>query len=201
MQESAVADKETPEPVQGMAIGTSRGTLLFFALCSGLLGFAAGFVLWDTWSHKEAEYVLPFHLAKDSLHTSFVVVLCLLGGVGCFIAFLCQSLFPRQLVLGEEVLQVTRTRGLGPTVETQVPYANIAAVACEREPYGFRQLRVGIDLLRPDAAGTYPCRRDSGKKDKSGRDLYLPGFLTASPEEVARLLAERCKKKAPRWPG
>src|SRR5207253_3020386 len=75
-QELAVAENETPRRVQGVVIDTSRGALFFFALCAGVLGFAAGFVIWDTWSHQEGEYALPFHLAKDSLFTSFVVVLC-----------------------------------------------------------------------------------------------------------------------------
>jgi hypothetical protein len=135
---------------------------------------------------------LPFRLAKDSLFTSFAVGLCLLGGTGCFIAFLCQALFPKQVILGDEVLQVTRSRGCS-TVETQIPYANIAAVACERQNDGSRQLRVGIDLQSPNAAGTYSSVYDFAKKD-DGRDLYLPGSLTASPEEIARLLTERCKK-------
>jgi hypothetical protein len=195
MQEIAVADKDSPKPVQGIVIDTSRGNLVFVALCLGLLGFASGFVLWDTWSHKDGEFVLPFHLAKDSLFTSFVVVLCLFGGVGCFIGLLWQALSPRQLILGEEVLQVTRQRGANLTVETQLPYANIAAVACERETGGFGQQRVGIDLVSPDAAGTYSRQLDIGKQDKDSRDLYLPGFLTASPQEITRLLTERCNQK------
>jgi hypothetical protein len=80
-------------------------------------------------------------------------------------------------------------------VETQLPYANIAAVACARETQSFGQMRVGIDLVSPDAVGTYSRQFDLGKKDKSSRDLYLPGFLTVSPEEIARLLMERCNKK------
>jgi hypothetical protein len=123
MQEIAVAVKEPPKPVQGIVVDTSRGTLVFVALCLGLFGFASGFVLWDTWSHKDGEFVLPFHLAKDSLHTNFGAALGLFGGVGCFVALLCQALFPRQLILGEEVLQITRQRGANSTVETQLSAA------------------------------------------------------------------------------
>jgi hypothetical protein len=195
-QEIDVADKDPPKPVQGIVIETSRGTLVLLALGLGLFGFANGFVLWDSWSHKDAGFVLPFHLAKDSLFTSFVVALCTFGGVACFIALVCRALFPKRLILGDEVLQVTRPSGTGSTVETQLPYANIAAVACERETYGFRQMRIGIDLIRPDAAGTYSRTHDFGTKDKDGRDLYLPEFLAASPEEIARLLTERCNKRS-----
>jgi hypothetical protein len=195
MQEIAVTNKEPPKPVQGVLIDTSRITLVFVALCLGLFGFASGFVLWDTWSHKDGEFVLPFHLAKDSLHTNFGVALGLFGGIGCFIALLCQALFTRQLILGQEVLQVTRQRGGNSTVEMQVPYANIAAVVCERETHGFGQRRVGVDLISPDAAGNYSRGFDLGTKDKGSRDLYLPGFLTASPEKITRLLIERCNNK------
>jgi hypothetical protein len=188
-------DREPPQPVQGEVFATSRGMLIFLALGSLLLGLASGFVLWDTWSHDDTGYVLPFHLAKDSLFTSFVVGLGAFGGIGCFIAFLCQSFFPKQLIFGEEVLQVVRPKASGSIVETQVPYRNIAAVACEREDDGSRQLRVGIDLLDPAAPGTYSCRDDFGKKAEIGRDLILPGYLTVGPEEIARLLMERCKKK------
>jgi hypothetical protein len=190
-----VADKQPPQPVQGIVVETSRGTLVCFALGLGLLGFASGFTLWDSWSHRDAGFVLPFHLAKDSLFTSFVVGLCAFGGVGCFFGLLYQALFPRQLVLGEDVLQVTRQSGSGSTVETQVAYANIAVVACEREPGGLRRQQIGIDLISPDAAGTYSSRHNFGKKVQDVRDLYLPEFLNASPEEIARLLMERCNKK------
>jgi hypothetical protein len=190
-----VFDNEPPKPVNGIVIDTSRGTLVFAALCLGLFGFANGFVLWDSWGHKDGEFVLPFHLAKDSLFTSFVVVLCVFGGVGCFIGLLRQALFPKQLILSEKVLQVTQWRGANLTVETQLPYANIASVACERETGGFGQQRVGIDLVNPDAPETYSRRFNLGNKDKDIRDLYLPGFLTVGPDEVARLLIERCKKK------
>jgi hypothetical protein len=168
---------------------------LFLCVCSGLLGFAAGFTLWDTWGHREGEHILPFHLAKDSLHTSFAVALCVLGGVGCLIVLAYKFLFPHQLILGEDVLQVIRTGLFGQTVETQVPYANIAVVTCERETYGFRQLQVVIDLVNLGAPGTYSCSRDFGQKNKNGRDLYLPSFFQDGPEEITRLIEERCRKK------
>jgi|SRR5712692_4845529 len=136
--ESAMVVEGSPNVVEGTIIRTARGTVILCAAGSGLLALAAGFVLWDTWSHKEGEYLLPFHLAKDSLVTSFVVILCLVGGAGCLIAFVYQSLFPHRLIFGEEVLQVIRTGLFGPRVTTQIPYANIAAVTCERETYGFR---------------------------------------------------------------
>jgi hypothetical protein len=98
------------------------------------------------------------------------------------------------VILGDDVLQVVRPRGEGSIVETQVPYANIATVACEREPYGFRQLRVGIDLVSRDSAGTYSRSHEFDSQDRDGRDLYLPEFLAASPEEIARLLTELCRK-------
>jgi hypothetical protein len=164
---------------------------------SGLLAFASGSVLWDTWSHKDGEYLLPFHLAKDSLFTSFTVGLCLLGGAGCFVAFAFQALFTHQLILGQEVLQVTRAGLSGRTVTLQVPYANIAAVACERETYGFKQLRVGLDLRDPLSEGTYVRGYDFHKKEKEARDAYLPGFLAVGPEELAQRIAERCGKNEP----
>lgn len=190
-----MADMELPFPVQGIVIETARGTAVLVALGFGLLGLASGFVLWDTWSHKEGEYVLPIHLAKDSLLTSFIVGLCLLGGIGCFIAFLCRALFPTKLTLGDEVLQLARQRAAGSTVDIQLPYSNLAAVTCEREPGGFGQLRVGIDFVSPDAPGTYPHPFVLGKKEKGTRDLYLPGLLTESPDEIARLILERCMKR------
>jgi hypothetical protein len=188
---------ERPSVVEGMIIRTARGTVMLCAVGSGLLALAAGFVLWDTWSHKEGEYLLPFHLAKDSLFTSFVVILSLVGGVGCLIAFAYQSLFPNRLILGDQVLQVVRTGIFGQTVTTQIPYANIARVTCEPETTGFQQLRVGIDLQRPDAPGTYVRGRDLHKKEQNTRDFYLPGFFTAGPEEIARQIADRCQKNTP----
>jgi hypothetical protein len=184
---------ESPNVVEGAVIRTALGTVLLCAVGSGLLALASGFVLWDTWTHKDGEYLLPFHLAKDSLFTSFGVILCLIGGAGCLIAFCFQALFPHRLIFGNEVLQVIRTGIFGSTVTAQIPYANIATVTCEREEYGFKQLRVGIDLHRADAPGTYARRQDFRKKDKNSRDLYLPGFFTASPEEIARQIADRCR--------
>jgi hypothetical protein len=181
--------------VRGTVIRTSRGTLLFLCACSGLLAFAAGFVLWDSWGRADGKHVLPFQLARDSLHTAFAFGLCVLGGVGGLIILGYRSLFPQQFILGEEVLQVIRTGPFGPTVQMQVPYANIAAVVCEREGHGFERLCVGIDLHRLDAPGTYARRCDLGDKDKTGRNLYLPSFFTAGPEEIARLIEERCRKR------
>jgi hypothetical protein len=178
--------------VQGRVIETDRGKLLLLSLGSGVFGAANAFVFWDSSSHKDGEYRLPFHLAKDSLFTWFVVGLCAFGGVGCFFLFLCQAFLPRKLILGDDVLQVTRPRGS--TVETQVPYANIAAVAVERETDGSKRLRVGIDLIDALAPGTYSSSRDFGRKAVLGRDLFLPESLTAGPEEIARLLAEKCQK-------
>ena len=186
-----------PNVVEGMVIRTARETVILCAVGSGLLALAAGFVLWDTWGHKEGEYVLPFQLAKDSLFTSFVVGLCLFGGAGCSIAFAYQSLFPHLLIFGDEVMQVIRTGMFGRTVTTQIPYANIARVTCEPEEYGFRQLQVGIDLHRPVAPATYGRRHDFSKTDENIRDVYLPNFFTAGPEEIARLIAGRCKKDVP----
>jgi hypothetical protein len=186
-----------PNVVEGTIIRTARATVMFCAAGSGLLALASGLVLWDTWSHKEGEFLLPFHLAKDSLFTSFVVILCLIGGVGCLIAFGYQSLFPHQLIFGEEVLQVIRTGILGRRVTTQIPYANIAGVTCEREAHGFRVLRVGIELHRSDAPGTYTRGQDFLNKEKSTRELYLPGFFAAGPEEIARQIADRCQRSTP----
>jgi hypothetical protein len=168
---------------------------VLLALGLGLFGFASGFVLWDTWSHKDSGFVLPFHLAKDSLFTSYTLALCTFGGLGCFIGLLCRSIFPKRVILGEDVLQVVRPGSAGSIVETQVPYANIATVACERERNGLERMRIGIDLVNPDAAGTYSRSRDFDIPDRDGRDLYLPEFLAASPQEIARLLTERCSKK------
>lgn len=183
-----------PSVIQGTLIPTACGMLVLCCLGSGLLAFAAGFVLWDTWSHKDGEYLLPFHLAKDSLFTSFPVVLCLLGGAGCFVAFAFQTLFTHQLILGDEALQVTRAGIGGRKVTMHVPYANIAAVTCERETYGFKQLRVGIDLREPGAEGTYARGHDFQKKEKDERDLYLPTFLTERPDQIAERIAERCRR-------
>jgi hypothetical protein len=196
-QESAMPVEGVPPVVEGMVIRTARETVVLCAVGSGLLGLAAGFVLWDTWGHKEGEYVLPFHLAKDSLFTSFVVGLCLFGGVGCSIAFAYQSLFPYLLIFGDEVMQVVRMGIFGRTVTTQIPYANIARVTCAPEEYGFRQLQVGIDLRRPVAPATYARRNDFNKTDENTRDVYLPTFFTAGAEEIARLIAERRKKDIP----
>jgi hypothetical protein len=190
-----VAIQQTPNVVGGTVIRTSHGTLLLLCACSGLLAFAAGFVLWDSWGHGDGEHVLPFQLPKDSLHTSYPFVLGVLGGVGCLIGFAYKCLFPHQLILGEEVLQVTQRGVFGPTVETQVPYANIAAVTCEPVGDGSQRLGVGIDLRCLGAPGTYSCRRDFGERDKNGRDLYLPSLFTAGPEEIARLIEERCRKR------
>jgi hypothetical protein len=195
-KEISVAPEEPPELVQGIVIDTSRSTQVWLAIGLGLFGFASGFVLWDTWSHKDTGFVLPFHLAKDSLFTSFTLALGAFGGVGCFIGLLCRSLFPKQVILGEDVLQVVRPGTSGSIVETQVPYANIATVACEPEPYGLKRMRIGIDLVNPDAAGTYSRRREFDSRCKDVRDLYLPEFLAAGPEELASLLTERCMKKA-----
>ena len=90
-----------------------------------------------------------------------------------------------------------RTGIFGQTVTTQIPYANIAGVTCERETYGFRQLRVGIDFQRPDAPGTYARGHDFRKKEKNTRDLYLPGYFRAGPEEIARQIADRCRRNTP----
>jgi hypothetical protein len=196
-QESAMPVESSPNVVEGTVIRTARETVMLCAAGSGLLGLAAGFVLWDTWGHKEGEYLLPFHLAKDSLFTSFVVGLCLVGGAGCSIAFAYQSLFPHLLIFGEEVMQVIRTGMFRRTVTTQIPYAGIARVTCEPEEYGFRQLQVGIDLHRPVAPGTFARGHDFSKKEENIRDVYLPSFFTAGPEELARLIADRCKKTIP----
>jgi hypothetical protein len=190
-----MALEETPKVVDGTVIRTSRSTLVFLGACSGLVAFTAGFVLWDTWGHTEGKHVLPFQLAKDSLFTSFAFMLCVVGGAGCFIALLYKCLFPHQLILGAEVLQVVRTGLFGATVETQVPYANIAAVIYKAEAFDSGREGIGLDLERLEAAGTYSRKRDFGKKDKNGRDLYLPRFLTATPEEIARLIEERRRKK------
>jgi hypothetical protein len=189
--------QERPNVAEGPIIHTDRSTVVACAIGSGLLALAAGVQLWDTWGHKEGEYLLPFHLAKDSLFTSFVVILCLVGGAGCLIAFTYKSLFPPQLIFGDEVLQVIRTGMLTRSVTAQVPYANIASVMCEREEYGFKQLRVGIDLHSPNAPGTYPSVQELRKKDETIRDLYLPGFLIGGPEEIARQIAARCRKNIP----
>lgn len=188
-----MAGEKSPCIVKGTVVWTDIGMVLAYAIGSGLLALAAGVVLWDTWSHQDGEYLLPFHLAKDSLFTSFVVGMCLVGGSGCAIAFLCQSLFPQRLVLGEEVLQVIR----GQTVLTQVPYSNIARVTCEEEEYGSRQLQVGIDLCQPDAPGMYAPGEDFRKKEENIRDVSLPGQLTTGPEEIARQIVARCKPNAP----
>jgi hypothetical protein len=193
-QETDMTYEDAPKLVQGIVIDSSRSTQVLLALCLGVFGFASGFVLWDSWSHKDAGFVLPFHLAKDSLFTSFTVALCAVGGVGCFIGLLCRSFFPKRLILGEDVLQVVRPGRAGSIVETQVPYANIAAVACEREEYGFKQMRVGIDLVSRDAVGTYSRGHAFDRQEKDGRDLNLPEFLAASPEDIARLITERCRK-------
>ncbi len=184
---------ESPSVVEGPVIRTALGTVLLCAAGSALMALAAGFVLWDTWGHKEGEHLLPFHLAKDSLFTSFVVLLCLIGGTGCLIAFAHQALFPHQLIFGNEVLQVIRTGLFGQRVTAQIPYANIASVSCEREEYGFRQLRVGIDVHQPDAPGTFARGQAFLKKESNARDLYLPSFFTASPEEIARQIVGRCQ--------
>ncbi len=189
-----MTEMATPGLVSGTVINTSRGTVVFLAICAGLLGFVAGFVFWDSWSHEEGEYVLSFHLSSQSLFTFFTVGLCAVGGVGCFIGLLCRSVFTKQLILGENVLQIIRTSFLGSTVETQIPYTNIAAVTCEKEANGFGQLQVGIDLRSVHAPGTYSSRGDFAKAEKDDRDLYLPGFLVIGPEEIARLLLELCKQ-------
>jgi hypothetical protein len=186
-----------PKVVEGMVIRTARETVILCAVGSGLLALSNGFVLWDTWGHKDGEYVLPFHLAKDSLFTSFVVGLCLFGGTGCAIAFTYQSLFPHMLICGDEVMQVIRTGMFGQRVTTQIPYADIARVACELEDQGFKQLRVGIDLRRPVSPAAYARRHDFSKRDETIRDVYLPNFFTASPQEIVGLIADRCKNFMP----
>ena len=128
-----MAVEEPPKVVTGTVIRTSRGTLLFLCACSGLLAFAAGFVLWDTWGHGEAEHVLPFQLAKDSLHTSFAFVLCVVGGVGCLIVLAYKCLFPHQLVLGDEVLQLIRT---GSEKAGQVHVSAVLVLLAEGSPTG-----------------------------------------------------------------
>jgi hypothetical protein len=74
----------------------------------------------------------------------------------------------------------------------QVPYANIAQVICEREAYGFKQLRVGVDLHRPTDPSTFARGQKLSRKDPDSRDLHLPTFFTAGPEEIAREIARRC---------
>lgn len=189
-----MSEQQPPSPVPGTVIDTARGAVVFYPLCMGVFGLANGFVLWDSWGRKDGEYLLPFHLAKDSLFTWFVVGLGAVGGLAGCVAFLCRALFPERLILGEDVLQVTRPGAA--TVESQVPYSNIATVACEPEYEGTRHLQVGIDLIDPDAAGTYSRRRDFHKKVKGMRDLYLPTSLAESPQTIADILAEKCKKKA-----
>ncbi len=186
-----MASAETPKVVEGTIIRTSRTELLSLCVCSGLLAFAAAFILWDTWSHRDGDSILPFQLAKDSLHTSFAVVLCALGGLGCMIALAYKGLVPQQLILGAEALQVIRTGFHGPMVETQIPYANIAAVTCEKVTHGFGEMLVGIDLYCLGMSGTYSSRSDFGQKNRNGRDCYLPRFLTVGPEELALLIEER----------
>jgi len=191
-----MAVEKSPSVVKGTVIRTALGRVVVCAVGSGLMAAAAGLVLWDTWGHQEGEYLLPFHLAKDSLFTSFVVGLCLVGGAGCAIAFTIQSLFPHRLVFGDEVLQVIRAGIFGQSVITQVPYSNIASVTCEAEEHGFNQLQVGIDLCRPVAPETYAWGEDLRNKVENTRDLYLPGFFTAGAEEIARQIAERCRQYA-----
>jgi len=189
-----LAEQQPPSPVPGTVIDTSRGTLVFYALCLGVFGFLSGFVLWNSWGQKEGEGLLPFQLAKDSLFSWFLVGLGAFGGLAGCVACLCRAVFPERLILGDDVLQVTRPGAA--TVDAQVPYSNIATVACEQEYQGTRHLQVGIDLIDPDAAGTYARRRDLRKKVKGMRDLYLPTSLTESPQRIADLLAEKCNKKA-----
>lgn len=184
-----MADTIPPEPVHGLIIATARVKLVGLALGLGLLGFASVFVLWDSGVHADADLILPFRLAKDSLFTWFVTGMCAFGGVLCCMGLLTRALFPRRLVLGEDVLQVLGPRG---TVETQVPYSNIATVVCESQPHGLGGPQIGLDLVRPDAPGTYSRVHDlmAGRHPEI-RDIYLPESLELGAAEIVRLLAER----------
>ena len=184
-----MADTIPPDPVDGLTIATARGKLVGLALGLGSLGFACAFVLWDSGAHADANLVLPFRLAKDSLFTWFATGMCAFGGVLCGLGLLTRALLPRRLVLGEAVLQVL---GPGGTVETQVPYSNIATVACESQPGGFDGPQIGLDLARPDAPGTYSRVYNLLAGRHPGvRDVYLPESLELGAAEIVRLLEER----------
>lgn len=190
-----MADTIPPDPVHGLVIATARSKLVGLALGLGLLGFASAFTLWDSGSHADSDLILPFRLAKDSLFTWFATGMCAFGCVPCCIGLLVRALFPRRLVLGEHVLQVLGSRG---TVETQVPYSNIATIACEPQPHDLDGPQIGLDLVHPDAPGTYSRVYDlAARTHPEIRDLYLPESLELGAAEIVRLLLElRVKKQA-----
>jgi hypothetical protein len=188
-----VTETLPPEPVPGVVIATARGKLVGLALGLGLLGFASAFVLWDSGSHADADLIMPFRLAKDSLFTWFVTGMCAFGGILSCIGLLARALFPRRLVLGEHVLQVLGPKG---TVETQVPYENIATIVCEPQPHDIGGPQIGLDLVRPDAPGTYSrVYRLAARTDPETRDIYLPESLELGAAEIVRLVTERRVKK------
>jgi hypothetical protein len=184
-----MTDTIPPEPVQGLVIATARGKLVALTLALGFIGFASAFVLWDSGTRSDTDLILPFRLAKDSLFTWFVVGMCAFGGVLSCIGLFVRVLFPSQLVLGEDALQVLGPRG---TVETQVRYANIATVTCEPQPQGFDGPRVGLNLVRWNAPGTYSRKYNlTAERHPEICDIYLPESLERGAEEIVRLLAER----------
>lgn len=144
-----------------------------------------GVLLWDRWFNDNG--LLPFQLTWWG---------SLLAGVGFvigafgLIAFPFELLYPRRLILGDDVVQIAR----GQSVEVQLPYSNIAAVTYEK-PSADGEWQVGIDLGELSDADTYSKHGEFGKKAKTGRDYILHGGFTVGLEEIARRIEKRCRKQ------
>jgi hypothetical protein len=179
-------NSQQPPPVaEGKVIPASYLTILGLWIGSGVLALVCGVLLWDRWFNDDG--LLPFRLTWwGSLLAGVGFVIGALG----LIAFPFEFLYPRRLILGDDVVQIAR----GQSVEVQLPYANIAAATYEK-PSADGEWQVGIDLVDLADPETYSKHSELGQKAKSGRDYILHGGFTVGLEEIARRIEKRCRKR------
>lgn len=183
--------RETPDPVRGKVVGTSKVKLLGLMLFGLFFLVLCGFLLFDGLIIGDANTFLPFRLTWWGY---ILVAVGFLVGLFCPVAALIGFLRPTQLVFGKRFFQEQRKSGGEWVVILQIPYDNIRKVRFESSD---NDSHVGVRFHDPDDEDTYIADETAPEvAQEKGWDFLLNGLYTMSLKEIAAELDDRAQDAA-----
>jgi hypothetical protein len=180
-------DTTVHEPVAGDVIPRSTAKMVGGIAFTAIIFVAALFIIWA--------YFTGFELGLPSASVQ-------VNWLGAFLAFVGVVLAPliilglgfmlltnRRIVLGSDRLQVLQRLGGADKVTTQIPYRNIANLACDTDE-GARFL--GIDLVNVDDGETFATDSNFAReKSTYGWHFRVFGGYQKDVRTIHDMLARR----------